>query len=70
MNNTVLYKKIEDLPEHIRSQVSDFIDFLLSKTSKNKSAPSGNQPKFGSGKGMFRIKKGFDDTLEDFKEYM
>lgn len=42
------------------------IDFLLQK-SKNVDSPK--KPKFGSGKGMFKMKPGFDDTFEDFKEY-
>lgn len=28
------------------------------------------RPKFGSAKGLFTVKPGFDDPLEDFKEYM
>ena len=28
------------------------------------------RPKFGSAKGLFTIKPGYDDALEDFKEYM
>ena|GEM_PF-683083 len=32
--------------------------------------PAEKKAKFGSAKGLFTIKPGFDDPLEDFKEYM
>ncbi len=48
--------------------VLDFVDFLLSKISHEKDKK--NKPVFGSGKGMFIMKAGFDDPLEDFKDYM
>jgi Protein of unknown function (DUF2281) len=47
--------------------VVDFIDFIASR-SKKKVAKK--KPKFGSGKGVFVMKPGFDEPLEDFKEYM
>jgi hypothetical protein len=66
MENTILYKKLASLPENLKAQVADFIDFLL---HKNKQSGSSKKPKFGSGKGMFKIKPGFNDPLEDFKDY-
>ncbi len=45
----------------------DFINFLLNK-KENKEQPK--KPKFGGGKGMFKINPGFDEPLDDFKEYM
>lgn len=66
MDNTVLYSKLSSLPENMRSEVSDFIDFLSSKIKKDAQK---KKPKFGSAKGMFVMKLGFDDPLEDFKEY-
>ena len=66
MDNTLLYTKLSSLPESMKSEVSDFIDFLSSKIKK----PSQKKkPKFGSAKGMFVMKSDFDDPLEDFKEY-
>jgi len=41
---------------------------MLKSPGANKS--NGNKAKAGSGKGMFVIKPGFDEPLEDFKEYM
>jgi hypothetical protein len=70
MSSSVLYKKISSLPENLKKEVNDFIDLLIAKSKKkeiNKNTPSA---KFGCGKGMFTIHPGFDDPLEDFKEYM
>lgn len=68
MDNLFLYNKLASLPDNLKNQVGDFIDFLTSKDNKEKS--KGNKPKFGSGKGMFLLKSDFDEPLEDFKEYM
>ena len=67
MDNAQLYTKLTSLPDSMKAEVADFIDFLLSKKKKKGVKP---KAKFGSGKGMFKIKPGFDDPLEDFKEYI
>ena len=67
MDNTLLYSKLASLPENIKSEVSDFIDFLL---SKKQPASKNQKPRFGSSKGMFIVNAGFDKPLDDFKEYM
>lgn len=66
MDNTLLYKKLAALPENLKLEVANFIDFLLKKSGKI----PGKKPKFGSGKGMFVVKPGFDEPLDDFNEYM
>jgi len=66
MDNTLLYSKLSALPDNLKSEVSDFIDFL---TAKAKKKPQKVKPKFGSGKGMFIMKPDFDEPLNDFKEY-
>jgi hypothetical protein len=70
MENTFLYNKLAALPEHLKMEVSDFIDFLTSKTKKQIKQPISQKPKFGSGKGIFVMHKDFDEPLDDFKEYM
>jgi hypothetical protein len=70
MDNSLLFNKLAAMPENLKSEVSDFIDFLLSKAGANKKPEKGPTPKFGSAKGFFKIKPGFDEPLEDFKEYM
>ncbi len=68
MDNLLLYNKLSSLPDNLKNQVGDFIDFLTLMNKKEKS--KGNRPKFGSGKGMFILKPDFEEPLEDFKEYM
>ena len=70
MENVILYTKLATLPENLKSEVSDFIDFLLSKATKDKNTTSIPKPKFGSAKGMFKVNADFDEPLEDFKDYM
>ncbi len=69
MDKDNLQQKFNSLPEKLQEEVTHFVDFLLSqkKSSKKKSKPT---PKFGSGKGMFKMAPDFDAPLEDFKEYM
>ena len=67
MDNILLYNKLANLPENMKAEVSNFIDFLLSKNKPKKT--TGNKPKFGSAKGAFKMKKNFDDPLDDFKDY-
>lgn len=69
MENSVLFNKLAALPEHLKAKVNEFMDSLVSKESKpSKEHP--NKPVFGSAKGMFVMKPGFDEPLEDFKDYM
>jgi hypothetical protein len=67
MDHTLIYKKLSTLPESMKSEVIDFIEFLLSK--QKKVAPSEKKPKFGSGKGMFKMKSNFESPIEDFNDY-
>ena len=67
MDNTLLYSKLSALPDNLKSEVADFIDFLTAKAKKKSKKV---KHKFGSGKGMFIVKPGFDEPLNDFKDYM
>lgn len=67
MDNILLYNKLASLPDNLKSEAADFIDFLAMKARKKKSK---NKPRFGSGKGMFVMRSDFDQPLDDFKEYM
>ena len=66
MNHLPLHSKLASLPDELKSEVEDFIDFLAQKAKKNHPRA---KPKFGSGKGMFVLMPDFDEPLEDFKEY-
>jgi len=67
MNDAVLLDKVSKLPDSLKSEVADFVDFLI---NKNKTVIGGGKPVFGSAKGMFIMMPDFDEPLEDFKEYM
>ena len=75
MDNTVIFSKLDLLPENMKAEVLDFIDFLLSKSNRNNLAVKNDHPQKsdrepGSAKGMFTMMPDFDEPLEDFKEYM
>lgn len=70
MDNTLLYSKLSALPEHLKVEVADFIEFLATKYQANQPTLSDLKPRFGSGKGMFIMHDDFDEPLEDFNEYM
>lgn len=67
MSTIELYSKLDLLPENLKTEVSDFIDFLISKTQLPQNKP---KAKFGSAKGFYEMKDDFDEPLDDFKEYM
>lgn len=67
MDNITLYSKLATLPDDLKAEVSDFVDFLATKRKKSQEK---KKPQFGSGKGMFVMKPEFDEQLDDFKEYM
>ena len=64
---TQIYTKLNLLPDELKQEVLDFIEFLLHKQKKK---PAKKTPKFGSGKGLFYMAPDFDEPLDDFKEYM
>ncbi|MBW8049247.1 MAG: DUF2281 domain-containing protein [Cytophagales bacterium] len=67
MDNTLLYTKVNSLPENLKVEVFDFVDFLLQKDKKKKKKHS---LKAGCLKGTFIMSDDFDEPLEDFKDYM
>jgi hypothetical protein len=67
MNNLTLYNQIATLPNELKKEVSDFVALLKQKSKSRKKI---KERKFGYAKGFFKIKPGFDEPLEDFKEYI
>jgi len=67
MSDVYLYTKIYQLPDELKNEVMDFIDFLL---KKNKKSGNGKQSGFGSLKGKINMASDFDAPLADFKPYM
>lgn len=65
MDNISLYSKINSLPEHLKKEVYDFVEFLQTKVKKD----SGEKPRaFGSLKGKVKMSEDFDAPIEDFKD--
>lgn len=62
-----LIKKIESLPKNLQKEVENFIEYLKLKDESENALIKTR--KAGFAKGMFTIKEGFDDPLEDFKDY-
>ena len=69
MSDLSLYLKISLLPDSLKSEINDYIDFLREKKLKKKVTPK-KHPKAGCMKGTFKMSSDFDEPLEDFKEYM
>lgn len=70
MDSLSLYTRLNRLPDSLKAEVVDFLEFLETKAKKRSGGNKKNKPKFGSAKGMFVMGADFDEPLEDFKEYM
>jgi hypothetical protein len=69
MTDLRLYAKISSLPDSLRNEVVDFIDFISAKRKRSKAKQKKDRV-FGYAKGKIVIKPDFDDPIKDFKEYM
>ncbi len=67
MEYTKLHTKISTLPPNLKSEVNDFVDFLLDKRRKEIKK---KKPKFGCAQGEIYMSPEFDEPLDDFKDYM
>ena len=68
MNNLSLYTQINALPQHLKDEVMDFVEFLKSKAEKSKK--KNKERNFGCLKGKIKMADDFDAPLDEFKEYM
>lgn len=66
MTNTSLFTKISALPQPIKNEVVDYMEFLIQKHMNN---DSNVHPKAGCMQGIFKMSSDFNEPLEDFKEY-
>jgi len=68
MTDIQLYTKLSGLSSNLKSEVSDFIDFLKFKSkkhdNKNTKRPS------GKAKGLIKMKDNFDEPIEGFNNYL
>lgn len=68
MTDQTILRKIHALPENLKGEIIDFIEFLTYKYDKNLSTKK--SPRYGSLKGTFQMSEDFDAPLEEFKDYM
>ena len=64
------YIQLSSLPEDVRQQVLDFIEFLMRRRQGNEPQEKRKTPVPGLAKGMVTVPADFDAPLDDFKEYM
>jgi hypothetical protein len=67
MDEAIIVTKFNALPDTLKKEVLDFMDFLI---QKNETALVENHPVAGCVKGTFIMKDDFDEPLEDFQDYM
>lgn len=67
MTDIQLYHQLSLLPDKLKQEVKNFIEFLQHKEKLQKPI---KKRQFGCAKGKIKILEGFDEPLEDFKEYM
>jgi hypothetical protein len=67
MTNTILERKVKQLPLEARQEVSDYLDFILYKYRDIKPI----KPYAGCMKGtVLWMSDDFNEPLDDFKDYM
>lgn len=66
MNDLELYAKLVELPDELKKEASDFVEFLKTKVSDKGRE---NKRKAGLAKGLIEMADDFDEPLDDFKEY-
>ena len=62
--------QLSSLPEDVRQQVLDFIEFLMRRKQGDEPREKRKAPVPGLAKGMVTVPDDFDAPLDDFKEYM
>ena len=67
MTSISLYTKISSLPENLKDEANDFIDFLI---SKKKLSGKKIKRKAGFLKGKIEMSQDFNKPLDDFNDYM
>ena len=67
MTDIDIYTKLATLPESLKREVNDFVDFLKAKSVSKGNAKT--QRKAGLAKGLIQMKDNFDEPIDDFKEY-
>jgi hypothetical protein len=68
MTNQMIKEKLQNLPDNLKEEIFDFIDFIYSRFRDKNVPKSSRRPGYGILKGKISMKDDFDDPLEDFKE--
>jgi hypothetical protein len=66
MDESKLYSQIKALPDDLKKEVENFVQFLMYKSQKKTPIKALR----GKWKGMIKMSPDFDEPLDDFKEYM
>ncbi|MCD4664889.1 MAG: DUF2281 domain-containing protein [Bacteroidales bacterium] len=74
MQDSYIFRKYKLLPDVLKQQISDYIEFLVSKYQKNQEGkekhPEKKKSNFGSAKGLIIMSEDFDEPIDEFKPYM
>jgi hypothetical protein len=73
METATLEKKIAQLPENLKLKAEGYIDALLAEAKNTTILSPGeknNQRGYGSLKGKIWMSEDFNETPEDFKDYL
>ena len=72
MNDQIIIQQFQAMPEQLKQEVMDFMEFLLAKYKKKmpKAKTAKKRGGFGSAKGKYIMSDDFKEPLEDFKDYM
>ncbi len=70
MTDQFILSQLHQMPEAVKREVLDFIEFLLKKYQSTPHKPKPRRPVFGSAKGKYVLAPDFDEPLDDFKDYM
>ena len=70
MSSAHNYIQLSSLPEDVRQQVLDFIEFLMRRREGGEPGPKRKTPVLGLAKGKVVVPDDFDAPLDDFKDYM
>ncbi|MEO6759198.1 MAG: DUF2281 domain-containing protein [Saprospiraceae bacterium] len=71
MTADIIFQEVQTLPEPLREQVLDFVQFLKQYRLREKPGINVRKNRIpGSAKGKIHIPTDFKAPLEDFKEYV
>jgi len=65
-----ILKQIQQLPEKLKQEVLRYAEFLQKKNEGQIQLPGNKTRKAGSAPGKYKLAPGFNEPLEDFKEYV